>query len=59
MIDSALAQRQSQMWIQDHVHQLIELFQRHSASTSQVEVYHAEYELFDGMSLPRSSGSAV
>ncbi len=56
MIDSALAQRQSQMWIQDHVHQLIELFQRHSTSTSKVEVYHAEYELFDGMSLPRSSG---
>ena len=55
MIDSALAQRQSQMWIQDHVHQLIELFQRHSTSTSKVEVYHAEYELFDGMSLPGSS----
>jgi two-component system, response regulator YesN len=57
MIDSALAQRQSQMWIQDYVHQIIELFQRHSTSTSKVEVYHAEYELFDGMSLPGSSAA--
>lgn len=55
LIGSALAQGQSQMWIQDYVHQLIELFQRHSTSTSKVEVYHAEYELFDDMSLPGSS----
>ena len=58
IVDSALAQRQSQMWIQDHIHQVIELFQRHSASTSQEEIYHAEYQLFDGMSLP-GSGAAL
>ena len=58
IVDSALAQRQSQMWIQDHIHQVIELFQRHSASTSQEEIYHAEYQLFDGMSLP-GSGTAL
>lgn len=54
IIKAAQAQKQSQRWIQDHIHQLIELFQRHSVSTSQEEVYHAEYQLFDGMSLPGS-----
>lgn len=58
IVDSALAQRQSQMWIQDHIHQVIELFQRHSASTLPEEIYHAEYQLFDGLSLP-GSGSAL
>jgi two-component system, response regulator YesN len=58
IVASALAQRQSQLWIQDHIHQIIELFQRHSAAISQEEIYHAEYQLFDGMSLP-GSGTAL
>ncbi len=55
LIDSALALKQSQLWMQDFVRQLIRLFQRHAAFTSEAEMYHAEYELFDRMTLPGSS----
>ncbi len=55
LIESALALKPSQMWMQDFIRQLICLFQRHSVVTSEVEVYHAEYELFDKMALPHSS----
>ena len=55
LVESALALKRSQLWMQDFVRQLIRLFQRHATIASEAEIYHAEYELFDRMALPGSS----
>lgn len=57
LIETALALKRSQTWLQDFIQQLIRLFQRHSPFASEVEIDHVEYELFDKMALPRSSAT--
>jgi two-component system, response regulator YesN len=57
LIETALTLKRSQTWLQDLIQQLIRLFQRHSPCASEVEIDHAEYELFDKLALPRSSAT--
>jgi two-component system, response regulator YesN len=57
LIAASLTHGWSQLRIQDFIRQLFRLFQKHSILISEVEIFHAEYDLFDKMALPNSSTS--
>lgn len=57
LLGAALSGGSSQMWLHDLVQQLIRLFHRHAPFASDVEIEHAEYELFDKLALPHSSAT--
>lgn len=52
LIEVALELKRPQRWVQDYIHQILRLFQRHSLMISEAEFYHTEYELFNQMTLP-------